>query len=223
MLNYYDDYKESREFIEHYEIVGNDIIIHLGTGEIIKKCFTEDNLKEIITKMHVQALNGKKHIRKFIKRKMYFTKYIVNFAGLAAAFIAFGLFLSPHTDLSVTLIALGIGSASLSGLMAALHSDTKVTIDDIKKNEEFIKIEEEVKEILEKYGKTLFIGTSKQTRELANNEGFDLDLNTLNKLSLEDLLIIRENLIRLKSYESITDKTTSDGKQITLNPTKKND
>lgn len=219
MQNYYDNYIESREFIERYEILDENIILYLGTGEIKKISFSEENLKEVITKMHLQAINGRKHIRKFIKRKMYFTKYIVNFSGIAAALIGFGLFLSPHIDIAVAFIILGIGTASLAGFMALLQRETSITINDIKKNEEFIKIEKEVDEVLKKYGKNLFMGTNKKTRELVLDDNFNLDLNSLEQIPLKDIYILEENMKRYKSYES----ETNEGRQFTLSPKSKKD
>jgi len=210
MKNYYEDEKNSREFIEGYmydEQNGVElIVIFTGSGE---KIILKDNalnrlkLNKYIEKMEQQAREGKKFIsiinRKFDNKDFNITKILYVFYIFLVLSVMLGLgvlngIVPINLFLALTLTNIGAVGV-LETVRFVLENKTNKKVEDIQKNLYFVNMNDILLESLSKSDKALK-GLSRQTAEMIKDfyDAGELNINACNVLTHTDVITLQDNL-----------------------------
>ena len=192
------DYSNGKDenFILNYKEKGDKIIINIANS-LFKKLVidnTDLNKNKIIYKMRKQILEQDEEKM----NDMYEKRAVMACcSSLFALFCIFPLFFITET---LTLIVFEILFAS--SLTLAITSVIKyIRAEDYIKNKEYIKNEEEINKSI-KENKDVLENTNKKVKNIAlQNEEPKFDLNSIDKLSYNELKQLLENIKRLDEFE----------------------
>ena len=203
-LSTLDNYKE---FILSYKIVDNKIIVKLASQEDYIIPYTKENENKIIDKMENQIINIKlKPIDKLDKYLAFLFPLILpltiaNFINYGGWFYAIILFL-----VAIDTIYLPIKWINYNRKSAYLEK-LKMFLDNKK----------ELNDSIENNNNMLLGLSSKVKKEIEiqqSNNKEPININNIDNYSLDDLKKLKENLLRIKSFNF--DENTKEEKTYVL-------
>jgi len=193
MKNYELDIENSKRFILNYEIVNEEIIINLGTGEKYPIPYTIENEKRILEKMKKQVENCKRleyakkqHIK--AKRNTVIVSSVIMLFNIIS--MAYGINIIPTMANIISLLI----CASATSYFGIKLSDVKETLDDIEKNKIFIINEIELNTNVKNNSNCLSNTTEKTKEIIAKNKEKNITVNTIDQIPYEDLKKILDNI-----------------------------
>ena len=201
MMDYSNNEKEKNTFIKGYKIKKNKIIVKLAgrRKNIIQN--TNKNIEKLNQKMELQVKNAKmKKYNIFDKiafKNLDISNMFVSFIVSGVGAIGF-IFLLGHPYI-IYKIVLGVVPLALSSIIYVSYIRTLLKSNrnyDLEKNKYFVENKNIINENIQK-DETLVLGIdkndSKRISKIMNNKQA-LDINSIDKLSLETLKTIRENI-----------------------------
>ena len=215
MKNYAFTYEDSRMFIKNFSIENDKLVLHLGTGEKYIVDYTEGNVNKVLNMMELQVSRGKKNTTKFKNRKIVFSslsKLMIIIVIMSSGILANSIF---SDSIFANLASLELSSA-LYGIILPFvgfvtgtvgfikfSKESKTANDvvvDIEKNSIFLDIREELDKNLGKNPNLMSNLSKKAKSELTAEPSKEVSLQSLDNLSLEDLKMLRANLMRDKEF-----------------------
>lgn len=197
--------KEQRKmFILKYEIVDENIILHLASGEKYSIPYSEENEKEVLRKMELQVKNVSYEFKE--KNDKNFKRSIINIAtsvfwiALFGGFLITGFSSNEPVSYYAQWAALGLNNLSLVLNIAGVCSYKKIK-NDIEKSEFFFKNAEILNKNIDK--SNILINVSKETISKIEETSADrcvFDINSIDSMSLRDLKTIKYNIERRNNF-----------------------
>ena len=186
-----DNYKE---FILSYKIVDNKIIVKLASLEDYIIPYTKENENKIIHKMETQIMNIKlKPINSLDKLLAIFSPLLLPFA--IANFINYG-------GLFYLIILAIITIDTIYYPFKWINYERKSAY--VEKLKIFLDNKKELNDNIEKNDNILLGLSSKVKKEIElqqSNNKQPININNIDNYSLENLKKLRENLLRIKSFD----------------------
>ncbi|MEG1457137.1 MAG: hypothetical protein RSC57_00850 [Bacilli bacterium] len=203
MKNYCLTGENKKNFIKNYCIVNNTIFASLASGETYLVPYTEEREKRVLRKMEEQS--------EFLDCFMNIKSNELNIERMKAVSVilcggASSLLLLPNP----LLVAASVGISTF--MLTNIHMRMKIKreqIKDAKKTRLFVDIKDTLNENIQNQGQIVFEGLSEKSKEVlkhTHQKAPQLDINIIDKMSLEDLRIMLENI----HIESDLDKIFSD-------------
>lgn len=193
MKNYELDLDKSKYFILNYEIVKDEIIVNLATGDKYPIPYTIENEKKILEQMKKQVTEC--NSAEFIKNQHLNRKLIIAIVSIIIALfniISCGINIIPPIASITSMITCTI----IATYNIIKLDDAKIVIADIKKNKEFIRNEIELNANV-KNNPNCLSNTTEKTREIiSQNKSTEqnITINTIDQISYEDLQKILGNI-----------------------------
>lgn len=196
-----DNYKE---FILSYKIVDNKIIIKLASEDDYIIPYTKENENKIIHKMETQVMNIKLNpISSLDKLVAFFCPLVLPFA--IANFINYGGWL-------YAIILFLIATDAIYYPIKWINYNRKRK--DYEKLKIFLDNKKELNDSIENNNNMLLGLSSKVKKEIEiqqSNNKEPININNIDNYSLDDLKKLKENLLRIKSFnfdENIKEEKT---------------
>ena len=194
MKDYELDLEKSKYFILNYEIVKNEIIINLGTGDKYPIPYTIENEKRILEQMkkQVENFNGTEFSK---KQYIEMDRGIVSITTILIL-IATILFISPINMSIMTYAATMLVCVPIRTFFKIQLDKSNKILEDLKKNKKFIFNELELDTNI-KNNPNCLSNTSKKAKEIiSKNKSSEqkVTINTIDQISSEDLQKILDNI-----------------------------
>jgi hypothetical protein len=214
--DYTKDYDETKRFIKEYDIVDNEIVIRLASGEKYIIPYNEINEKKVLEKMEDQAKNLRNVENRFEKH------FRCSASGIAFTTLCIGLVIIFLKNPLFTIGQMSwiVGSASLLDIaFVGACIDSKVRLNDARKSRIFIGNKDSLNKHLSSHNKNVLLGVSKDLctkidNKLTTSEKPVFDINFIGKeVTLGDLEIIKDNIERYREFgfiEESNPKNTED-------------
>lgn len=197
--------EDRKKFILNYKIKNGNIIIRLASKEKYVIPYTEENEQKILERMKKQITENIDFERKAIKEYVILTvlTYLLGFGTflIATRFIP-GLISYP----SLKTVFANIPTFVASGftlISAILTMSTKEVLEDFRKNKLYLDKEEEINGKI-KSNQNMLSNVSNKTKKIVEKATEDrpvLDINKMDKVSLQDLKQILENFKRDEEFD----------------------
>lgn len=215
MKNYYEVMLERNiftdaninNFIKNVRVEDNNIIVEYSRKkEVIP--YSKETYDKYMGILKNQAQNGRKILPKLKINRMRLVTFALSLLLLSGLVIT-RLFSVTSTLKFILDISASIMFSTISlGLINASISISK-TITDIEKNTTYLKIEKDLEETFSNNESSIFIGLTRKGKDIIlESNPIHVGFDNLERLSLEDLMKLRENLINMKKEEVHAKKMT---------------
>jgi len=186
LKNYSINEEMSHDFIMHYKIVDDLLIVNYGNGEIRRLKYSTKNEKELLQKMKHQVLDSKLFLGMLNTKWEIYLKLII-YEILFGTLFGVMMFVGDMPIVG----ALG-GSLSFgTGIIFTSYklNDCKKLRDDLKKNLLFVNNENNLNEIIRNEPEFVDKIDYKYRTKAINPERFDFSftLNTIDSIEYDDL------------------------------------
>lgn len=199
---------ENNDLIEHFESIDNKIIIYFLDGSKLEIPLTLDNEHNLLNKMLVQAHNraNSSALADAQERRKNALKWII-IHSINTTFDLITVNISAVQSTKVFASIIGTITGLLLVIFGKEYKFRKEEIAELEKYDIYLSIIEKIEQVLN--NEVVFADIKFSFSEL--------NINTLDNYSLEEIKIIRNNLIKLEQYSSYFTSEKEDNVEIEKN------
>lgn len=205
MKDYTINNEDKKMFILSYKVKKDNIIVKLASNEKYIIPYTEENEGKILDRMREQITENVDFERRSIKE--YILLLLLTIAlGVGTLIISAKFLPNLITHPSIKTILANIptfGAAAITAISGIFTISTAEILKDFRKNKLYLEKEEELNDKV-KENQNILSNVSNKTRKMVESTPEDkevFDINKMNKVSLQDLKQLLENIKRDEEFD----------------------